>query len=185
MEENITENNETKNVDQLLAMLGDIIQDAWTVPLSGGKCLLERERAMEVIEEIRVTLPDDLRQAKSIVESRREIVETARSEADTLQKNARERAQQLINGDAIAVAAERKSKEILAEANARAAAVVAEAQAKARETVASAEAKTAELRKSTGDYLETTMQKSVEAMTLTLSEFRKIQQQIRSMSGKL
>ena len=54
-----------------------------------------------------------------------------------------------------------------------------------QEMVGKAEARAADLRKTTGEYLDSTLQKSMEAMSGSLAEMKKIHQQIRAVSGKM
>ena len=59
--ENEMNNKELRSLEQMIAMLGDMVQEAMTVPLSGGKCIVERERVLDILEDIRVSLPDELK----------------------------------------------------------------------------------------------------------------------------
>ena len=59
-------------IDELLTILSDMITEAWSMPLSGGKVMLDRERVMELINEIKNVLPTDIQEARPIVASRNE-----------------------------------------------------------------------------------------------------------------
>ena len=85
----------------------------------------------------------------------------------------------------ITVEANHKAKDILTDANNQAAAILTDAQNKSREMLGKAEARATELRKTTGEYLDSTLQKSMEAMSGSLAEMKKIHQQIRAVSGKM
>lgn len=184
--ENMNMNHrELRSMEQMLAMLGDLVQEAMTVPLSGGKCMVERERVLDILEEIRVNLPDELKQANTVLDTRADIIDSARVEADNIVKAAQAKALELVDTNNITVEANRKAKDILTEANNQAAALLSDAQARSREMVGKAEARAAELRKTTGEYLEATMQKTVDAMGTSLAELKKIQTQIRAVSGKM
>ena len=178
-------NSETRGIEQMLGALNELAQEAWGVPFTGGKCLLDRERMLDLLEEIRVELPEELKQARAVLDSRAEIISTANREAENIAKAAQTKAMQLVDANAITVEANKKAKDILSDANNQAANILSGAQSKAKEMVTSAETRCNELRRSTGEYVESTMQKSVEAVTNTLAEMKKIQQQVRSVSGKL
>ncbi|MBR3691209.1 MAG: hypothetical protein IKL89_00725 [Clostridia bacterium] len=185
MENSNMNHKELRNMEQLLAMLGDLVQEAMTVPLSGGKCLVERERVLDILEDIRVSLPDELKAASSVLDSRMDILDSAKAEAENIIKSAQNKAMELVDANNITVEANRKAKDILTDANNQAAAVLTDAQNKSREMIGKAEARAADLRKTTGEYLDSTLQKSMEAMSGSLAEMKKIHQQIRAASGKM
>ena len=47
-------------IEELVGMLYDMVSDAWALPFGAEKCLLDRERALDLIDEIRANLPKDL-----------------------------------------------------------------------------------------------------------------------------
>ena len=178
--ENELNNKELRSLEQMIAMLGDMVQEAMTVPLSGGKCIVERERVLDILEDIRVSLPDELKAANSVLDARMDIIDSAKVEAENILKEANRKAMEMVDANNITVEANHKAKDILTDANNQAAAILTDAQNKSREMVGKAEA-----RKTTGEYLDTTLQKSMEAMSGSLAEMKKIHQQIRAVSGKM
>ncbi|MBO5646246.1 MAG: hypothetical protein J6S59_03910 [Clostridia bacterium] len=183
--ENELNNKELRSLEQMIAMLGDMVQEAMTVPLSGGKCIVERERVLDILEDIRVSLPDELKAANSVLDARMDIIDSAKVEAENILKEANRKAMEMVDANNITVEANHKAKDILTDANNQAAAILTDAQNKSREMVGKAEARAADLRKTTGEYLDSTLQKSLEAMSGSLAEMKKIHQQIRAVSGKM
>ena len=53
------------NVSSLLDELDEMIDSAWNMPLSGGKALVDAERVREIVDKIRSSLPQEIRQAKA------------------------------------------------------------------------------------------------------------------------
>ena len=51
----------------ILETLEDVIERGISVPFS-GRCIIDREEVLEIIKEIRLKLPDDMKQAKWIKE---------------------------------------------------------------------------------------------------------------------
>jgi len=86
--ENEMNNKELRSLEQMIAMLGDMVQEAMTVPLSGGKCIVERERVLDILEDIRVSLPDELKAANSVLDARMDIIDSAKVEAENILKEA-------------------------------------------------------------------------------------------------
>ena len=80
-----------RNTEDIIGALYDMVQDARSMPLSADKCILERDRVLDMLDEIIAQLPGELKQARTIVESRNELVSQARREADSVIREAQER----------------------------------------------------------------------------------------------
>lgn len=44
-------------LEELINNIQEMVQEAWTLPLSSDKCVIERERMLDLIDELRSTLP--------------------------------------------------------------------------------------------------------------------------------
>ena len=84
-----------RNIEDIIGALYDMVQDARSMPLSADKCILERDRVLDMLDEIIAQLPGELKQARTIVESRNELVSQARREADGVIREAQEKAGQI------------------------------------------------------------------------------------------
>ena len=69
----------------LLENLEELVESGTKVPLS-TKVLVDREELSEILEEIRMKLPDELKQAKWVKEERQRIIMDAQKEADQIVK---------------------------------------------------------------------------------------------------
>ena len=58
------------NIDEILDMLDELLDRAWNLPLSGGRCVIDAEKVREMVDDIRLNLPDEIKQAKAIVKDR-------------------------------------------------------------------------------------------------------------------
>ena len=92
-----------KHIQDISNALYDMIQDARGVPLSSDKCIVERDKVLDMLDQIIDQMPGELKQARSIVESRAEIVAQARREAENLTRKAQEEAERLVSQEAILV----------------------------------------------------------------------------------
>ena len=54
-------------VEELLDMLFEMVDEAKNMPLSSDKCVLERDRALDLIDDIRAQFPVELGEAKKLV----------------------------------------------------------------------------------------------------------------------
>ena len=82
---------DNRSVEELIGALYDMVQDAWNVPMSGNKCVLERDQVQALLDEISANLPGELKQARTIVETRSEVITNAKKEAENIRRAAEER----------------------------------------------------------------------------------------------
>ncbi|HJB26717.1 MAG TPA: ATPase [Firmicutes bacterium] len=137
-------------IEEVLDLLDEMIDDAWSLPLSGGRCVLDAAKVRDLIDDIRANLPIELKQAKAIVADRNEIIEGARSEAAALMRKAEKKAQALIKEDVI----------------------TKQAQAHANEMLSDAQHKSREMKQAANEYADSIMSKADECLTESLKEIR-------------
>ena len=90
-------------LDELINRMYDMVQDAKGIPLAGEKCIVERDHMLDLLDELRSTLPNDLQAAKDIVEKRNDLLASGKREED---------ARQMVSETEIVVAARKKAKEV-------------------------------------------------------------------------
>ena len=61
-------------VDDLILQLQDLVNDAKSMPFSGGKVLVNSEEVYDIIDQIQDAMPAEVRQAKNIVADRKQII---------------------------------------------------------------------------------------------------------------
>ena len=81
-------------VDELLDMLFDMIDEAKNAAFSGDKCVIDRDKALDLIEDAKKQLPVDLAEARKILNARNEYLAAAKREADEIRKRAEIEARQ-------------------------------------------------------------------------------------------
>ena len=101
-----------RTTEDIISALYDTIQDARSMPLSSDKCIIERDRVLDMLDEIIAQLPAELKQSRTIVESRNELISQARREAESIIRQAHEQAQQMVSQEAIYTEAKRHSEEL-------------------------------------------------------------------------
>lgn len=112
-----------RNTEDIIGALYDMVQDARSMPLAADKCILERDRILDMLDEIIAQLPSELKQSRTIVESRNELISQARREAEMIMRKAQEQANQLVTKEAIYVEAKRRAEELVAQTQDRIAAL--------------------------------------------------------------
>lgn len=108
------------NVNEILDRMDDLMDGAPSLPLSGGKCVVNSERMRELIDELRLNLPQEIKQAKMIVSDRKAILEDAKREAESVVKVAEERARRLVDENEITKKAKERATEIMTTAQSQA-----------------------------------------------------------------
>lgn len=139
-----------KNIIELLDVLYGMVTEAWGVPLGNDKCIIEREKAVEIINDIKAALPTELAEAKRLVAARDEFIGNAKREAEAMRKTAEDKARAMVEEQA----------------------VVREARAFSSEMIASAEAKSRNLRRSAGEYVDQIMRQAEETLQVALSTMK-------------
>ena len=107
------------NIEEILDMMDDMLDRAWSLPMTGGRCVIDAEKVREMIDDIRLNLPSEVKQAKGIVADRNEILTAAKREAETLVRRAEERARQLVSQEAVLKEAQGKATEVLSQTQMR------------------------------------------------------------------
>lgn len=101
---------------ELLDELEDIIDKGASVPFS-GRCILERDELLDILQELKLKLPEDLKQAKWIKEERQRILQEAQAEADDIIKTVEKKAVSMVDENEITKQAITQGKQIVEHAN--------------------------------------------------------------------
>ena len=97
-----------RNSEDIIGALYDMVQDARSMPLAADKCILERDKVLDMLDEIIAQLPAELKQSRTIVESRNELISQARREAENIVRQAQEQSKQMVTKEAIYVEAKKR-----------------------------------------------------------------------------
>ena len=146
------------SIDELLEQIDDMVDKAWSLPLSGGKCLVEADRLRDIIDDVRANLPSELRQAKAIVDDRSEIISKAKLEAEDIVRKAEERARAMVSHEEI----------------------VKQAQAKANELLTQSQQRSREMRKGANDFADDVLKRTEDTLAQRLNEVRQVRQSLRT-----
>ena len=149
------------DIIELLDILYGMVTEAWGVPLGNDKCIIEREKAVDIINEIKANLPSALAEAKRLVSARDEFIGNAKREAEAMRKSAEE-----------------KSKAMIEEQE-----IVRVARARSAEMINSAEAKSRELRRVAAEYVDEIMKQSEASVSEALSKLQTAHNAFNSMGG--
>ena len=149
-----------QHIEDIISALYDMIQDARALPLGADKCILERDKVLDMLDEIIAQLPSELKQSRTIVESRNELIGQARREAELIVRQAQQKANELVSQEAIYQEAKRQCQEM----------------------VNKTQAKITELRKLSNEYMDDALRRTEEAISQSLSEVRDTRVKFRALT---
>ncbi len=99
----------------LIDKLDDLVHNAKAVPLT-DQVRIDREEIYDILDQMRATIPEEIKQARWIVKERQEMLAEAKREQDRLLQEAREQAVREASQTEIVKLAERQAQEIIDEA---------------------------------------------------------------------
>ena len=153
------------DIQELIEMLYTMVKEAWGLPLSSEKCVLERDKVLDLIETIQNQLPTEVAEAKRLVDARDAFITNAKREAENISRAAEERAKQLVNEQEIYRTAKIKSDEM----------------------IANAERYATELKRSAGIFVDEMLKRSEETVSKALDDLNRaregFQQATRATAG--
>ncbi|HEV7187891.1 MAG TPA: hypothetical protein VGN28_08340 [Blastococcus sp.] len=125
-----------ETVDELTT----VIENARSVPMSGS-CMVPRDHLLDLLDDLREALPEDVQAAGAIVEQRTEILQQAQAEAERLTGRTRSETEQLLAAahrqrDDLLGTARRQRDELLLRAQAEAEQLLEDAEAEADRLIA-------------------------------------------------
>ena len=99
----------------LIDKLDELVQTAKGVPMT-DQVRIDREEIWEIIDQMRSTIPEEIKQARWIVKERQEMLAEAKREAERLIGEAREQAEREASQQEVVKLAERQAQELLEQA---------------------------------------------------------------------
>ena len=144
------------NLEELLEQFDEALDSGIKMP--GKKTLVDIEKLRAVVDDIRLNIPNEIKQARGIVTDRANIIAGAKQEADSLIR-----------------AAEEQAKAKVAEQE-----ITRLAQEKAQEIISNAQAKSREMRKAAQDFVDDIMRRADENLTANLGEVRKTRASLKA-----
>src|SRR3954452_20374006 len=102
----------------LIDKLDDLVHNARPVPLT-DQVRVDREEIYDLLDQMRATIPEEIKQARWIVKARQEMLAEAKRESERSVQEARDRQEKLISQEEITKQAERAAEDIIEDARAR------------------------------------------------------------------
>lgn len=128
--------------EEILNALEDLVENSWTLPMSGGRTVVDSAQILEFVKEMRLNLPEEIKKSKRIIKERDDILGRAR-----------------IESEGIITAAQAQAKRILSEKE-----ICKNAQIRANEIVSGAQSAAKEIRVATVEYCDNVLKKTEETL---------------------
>ena len=148
-------------INELIDQLDTLIKDAWSLPLSTEKCILDRSNALALLEEIKNQLPAEVAEAKRLISGKAEFLRTTREEVEQLRQQAADDCRRMVEQEN----------------------VVLEARKRAQEIISAAEGKAADLRSASTKYTDDLLRRTEESIVQSLNAIRQSRTSFRDASG--
>lgn len=152
---------ENNSILDLIDMLYTMVSEAWGVPLGNEKCIIERDKFLNILDEVKAQLPVEVAEAKRLVTARDEFIGSAKREAESIRKSAEEHAKALVNEQEIVKAAALRSNELMSHA----------------------ENRTRELYRVANEYVDDALRRTEDAISAALGEVRQSRNEFRSAAA--
>ena len=98
-----------------IQQLEELVRDAKSMPLSSS-ALLNRDEVLELITQMKDSLPDEIKQARWIVKDREELLAKARRDTEAMVEAAREEQLRMASHEAVVQRAQEEAQRIVREA---------------------------------------------------------------------
>lgn len=154
---------EEKDVQRLIDMLYNMIDEAKSAAFSAEKCTINRDEALDILDEMRSKLPLELKKAKELIAARNDYVAGAKKEVEKMMRQA-----------------ELDAKTIVSESE-----VIQQARQKSADIIHRAEERSRELYRVANTYTEDALRRTEEAIQAALSEVQESRARFRATSQEL
>lgn len=108
------------SIDEILEEMDELLDKASSMPFVAHKKVIDGERMRELINDVRLNMPHELKEAKKIEFDCQRILNEAKLNAEGIIRKAEERASQIVSREAIMTEAKRKAVDMLTKAQAAA-----------------------------------------------------------------
>ena len=147
-------------IEETITTLYEMVQDAWSLPLGAEKCVVERDKVLDLLDEIRAQMPVELKRAQELVRARDEYVEAAKRDVERMMQQAEQDAKNKVSETEVLGIAREKSHEI----------------------VKKAEDRSREMYRVANEYTEDALRRTEEAIQMALAEVQQSRSDFRAAS---
>ena len=141
-------------IEQIITEIEEYIDSCKFQPLSNTKILVNKEEMEELLVELRMRIPEEIKKYQKIISNQDAILQEARTQADTMLAEATAQTNELVNEHEIMQRAYAEANSVIEQANAQASDSLAQANAQAQSIVDNAVNEANGLRQSSVQYTD-------------------------------
>ena len=111
------------DIMEIIEYMEEAVDKAFTIPLT-GKIVLDKEEILDYIQEMRLSYPDEVKEAKWVKEERERIISEAEARSDAMLKTAETKMLQMVDENEITKQAQEYSNNMIEDAKAQSAKLI-------------------------------------------------------------
>lgn len=104
------------NIEDTLDEIEDMVQNAKSVPFSSHKIIVDGDRMLELIHEAQLNVPTEIKRAKLIDADCDRLIKESQDKAEIIIQEAEARSKQMVSENAVLQEAQKRSADILTQA---------------------------------------------------------------------
>ena len=149
-----------------------MIDEARNVPLKGDMCMLERDKALDILDDVRAQFPVEFAEARKLLSTRNDYLAAAKREAELVRKQAEEQAKHMVGESPIMSQARQQSSEL-----------TRQTEQKTSEQLRAADEQARELKRAAEQYCDDLLRRAEEAVAEAGKELAQSRAAFRSAAG--
>ena len=170
------------NMDSAIQEMYDTLKDAWALPLTNGKVIVERDILLSLLDEICAFMPEEIVKSKKVLASRDSVMSQAHKEAEIVLSSAKAEAEDIVSranieAEITVTKAKEKAESLVHESS-----VYKETQAQCKELLNNTNEKIAEMRASSNKYMDEALRATEESINESLRKIRDARVKLTSIA---
>ena len=110
----------SSRIEQIIEEIEEYVDSCKFQPLSSTKIVVNKEELEEMLRELRMKTPDEIKRYQKIISNKDAILEDAQTKADAIIADANTQAQKIVSESEVMQAAMQQSQQLIDETNAQA-----------------------------------------------------------------
>ena len=110
----------SSRIEQIIEEIEEYVDSCKFQPLSSTKIVVNKEELEEMLRELRMKTPDEIKRYQKIISNKDAILEDAQTKADSIIADANTQAQKIVSESEVMQAAMQQSQQLIDETNAQA-----------------------------------------------------------------
>lgn len=179
------------SVEDLLSQIEDLLDEGKPALMAAGKVRVDSDAIRRIVDEIRLEMPEEIKQARKIAAERKLILDKAQQQAAARIKQGELQAAQMVEEHELTRAAKENAAQIISDARAEAADIIEKSKESYNEIVNNAQKWASDLRQGASNFVDTIisdteniLRQGVDNFTNSLDKINIVNQQLKNANVK-